>query len=222
MKSEIEKNVVALLGATGRVGSYVLRDAIGRGMTVRALARSPSKLNISSERLTAIEGSVLDPNAVGRLLEGADVVVSCLGSRPKEKVIVEAGTRILAEAIKTHPIKKYVHLSSIGCGDSVFAGGRLLTRFTIACIGRKIWDDMEAAEKIALEAQSENCAVIIVRPTAFLDRKEKKGYLLRNEGERPGKMFVGRSDGAAFMLDAVESKIDSKKWDGKIVHLFSA
>ncbi len=218
MTPEIEKNVVALLGATGRVGGYVLRDALGRGMIVRALARSPSKLSVSSERLTAIEGSVLDPNAVNRLVEGADVVVSCLGSRPKEEVIVEAGTRILAEAIKIHPIKKYVHLSSIGCGESVFAGGRLVTRFLIACIGRKIWDDMEAAEKIALEAQSENCAVIIVRPTAFLDRKEKKGYLPRNEGEQAGKMFLGRSDGATFMLDV----IGGKKWDGKIVHLFSA
>ena len=218
MMPEIEKNVVALLGATGRLGGYVLRDALERGMIVRALARSPSKLGMSSERLTAIEGSVLDPDAVGRLVEGADVVVSCLGSRPKEKVIVEAGTRILAEAIKTRPIRKYVHLSSIGCGESVFAGGRLVTRVLIACIGRKIWNDMEAAEKIALEAQSENCAVIIVRPTAFLDRKEKRGYLIRNEGEPAGKLFMGRGDGAAFMLNA----ISSKKWDGKIAHLFSA
>ena len=221
MQTETEKNVVALIGATGNLGRYVLRDALARGMNtpsmkVRALARSPAKLN-PSEHLTIIEGSVLDPSAVNRLVQGADVVVSCLGSRPKEKTVVEAGTRIIVDAIKAHKIKKYVHLSSIGVGDSVFSGGRTITRFLIACIGRKFWDDMEAAEKVALAAQ-EGCAVVIVRPTAFMNGKEKKGYQCRSISDPPGKLFLRRLDGAAFMLDAAVSE----KYDGKIVHLFSA
>ncbi len=216
MQAETEKNVVALIGATGKLGRYVLRDALARGMEVRALVRSRAKLD-PSERLTIIEGSVLDSGAVNRLVQGADVVVSCLGSRPKEGMVVEAGTRVIMDAIKAHKIKRYIHLSSLGVGGSVFSGGRLFTRFLITCIGRKLWDDMEVAEEAALAAR-EACALVIVRPTAFINRKAKKGYQCRDTGEPAGKLFLGRLDGAAFMLDAAESK----KYDGKIVHLFSA
>ncbi len=40
-----EHHTVALLGATGMVGDFLLREMLARGYSVRALARTPAKLD---------------------------------------------------------------------------------------------------------------------------------------------------------------------------------
>ena len=70
---------IALLGATGMAGGFILREALAQGYDVRALARSPQKLDALKERIAVIEGNALDPEALATLLEGSDVVVSALG-----------------------------------------------------------------------------------------------------------------------------------------------
>lgn len=74
-----EHHTVALLGATGMVGDFLLREALARGYSVRALARSPAKLAEFSGRITIVEGDARDPAVVDELLRGSDVVVSALG-----------------------------------------------------------------------------------------------------------------------------------------------
>ena len=61
------------------VGGYLLREALSRGYTVRALARTPAKLSEFSDRIIIVQGDVLDPAAVATLLRGSDVVISALG-----------------------------------------------------------------------------------------------------------------------------------------------
>ena len=51
---------IALLGATGFVGSALLDEALRRGHEVTAIVRHPEKLP-PQERLVAIAGAVYDP-----------------------------------------------------------------------------------------------------------------------------------------------------------------
>jgi threonine dehydrogenase-like Zn-dependent dehydrogenase len=74
-----EQPTVALLGATGMVGGYLLREALARGYTVRALARTPAKLDDFTSQITIVKGDARDPIAIQALLRGADVVISALG-----------------------------------------------------------------------------------------------------------------------------------------------
>jgi uncharacterized protein YbjT (DUF2867 family) len=61
---------ILLTGATGLVGSHVLKELLGRGLQVRALLREPS----SSESLSAeaVKGDLTDPDSVREALKGVD------------------------------------------------------------------------------------------------------------------------------------------------------
>ena len=74
-----EPRTVALLGATGMVGGYLLEEALARGHRVRALARTPAKLEQFREQITIVQGDARDPLVVQELLRGSDAVITALG-----------------------------------------------------------------------------------------------------------------------------------------------
>lgn len=67
---------IALLGATGNVGSRLLDEALSRGHRVTALVREPARL-ASRADLNVVGGDVKDPQAA-KALSGHDVLVSSL------------------------------------------------------------------------------------------------------------------------------------------------
>lgn len=67
---------IALLGATGNVGSRLLDEALSRGHQVTALVREPARL-ASRADLTVVAGDVKDPQAA-KALSGHDVLISSL------------------------------------------------------------------------------------------------------------------------------------------------
>ena len=66
---------IALLGATGFVGSAILNEALDRGHAVMAIVRHPEKME-QRERLTAREVDVYDTARLAQLLTGQDAVIS--------------------------------------------------------------------------------------------------------------------------------------------------
>ena len=51
---------IAVFGATGDTGKQLVEQALSVGYEVVAFARNPSKLNISNEHLTVIQGELSD------------------------------------------------------------------------------------------------------------------------------------------------------------------
>jgi len=60
---------IALIGATGFVGSALLPELLDRGHAVTALLRDPARL-APAERLRAVRADVLDPAQVAQAVEG--------------------------------------------------------------------------------------------------------------------------------------------------------
>lgn len=67
---------IVLIGATGYVGSAILKEALGRGHEVKAIVRDPAKLAFCNPRLTVVQGDVMDTDSLARKLSGADTLVS--------------------------------------------------------------------------------------------------------------------------------------------------
>jgi putative NADH-flavin reductase len=65
---------VALIGATGNVGSRILAELLNRGHEVTGIARHPEKLQ-PQPRLIAKQGDVNDEESLAPLLAGHDAVI---------------------------------------------------------------------------------------------------------------------------------------------------
>lgn len=75
---------VLLVGGTGRTGRRVLAQLLGRGVSVRAIVRSASRLpeGIADDpRLTVVEADLLSlaGDDLAAQVRGCDAVISCLG-----------------------------------------------------------------------------------------------------------------------------------------------
>lgn len=64
---------VLVTGGTGTVGSAVVKELGGRGVTVSVLTRDPAKLK-DAKGITPVQGDLLDPASVRRVFDGVDAV----------------------------------------------------------------------------------------------------------------------------------------------------
>lgn len=87
---------IGIIGATGKVGSLVLEEALERGHEVTAIVRNASKL--TNNNVTVVEKGIFDITAED--IKDLDVVVNAFGAPlGEEEAHVTAG-RSLIEALK--------------------------------------------------------------------------------------------------------------------------
>ncbi len=67
---------IALIGASGFIGSALLKEAIGRGIHVTAIVRNPGKIAIRHPKLTIEVVDVMDTDLLSRKLTGINAVIS--------------------------------------------------------------------------------------------------------------------------------------------------
>lgn len=187
---------IAVFGATGGTGRQIVEQALQQGHHVRALARDTARLPLSHPDLSVIEGNVLDPEAVGQTLAGADAVVISLGNTANNPdFVVSDGTAVILEAMKQEDVARVVVVTSMGTGDSIKQVS-FLFRMLIQTVLRKTMDDKERQEKLVMASDRD---WIIVRPGGLTDGPATGVY---QSGLDP-KITAGqvsRADVAAFVL----------------------
>ena len=90
-----------LFGATGSLGSHVLRQALAAGHQVTALVRTPSKLPPESEaRVSVHRGdiSALAPAELARIMAGHDALINCAGLVTAGQTFVDLFDRLVTGA----------------------------------------------------------------------------------------------------------------------------
>lgn len=125
---------LAITGGTGFVGGHAITQALGRGHTVRALARRPQQ---PREGLQWIAGSLSDEQALHQMAQGADAVVHIAGvTNAADAGGFEQGnvlgTAMLRRAIGALPL---VHVSSLSAREprlSIYGRSKLVGE-QIAC-----------------------------------------------------------------------------------------
>jgi nucleoside-diphosphate-sugar epimerase len=99
-----DEHTVLLLGGTGRTGRRVLEQLLGRGVSVRAIVRSTSRLPEGAggnPHLTVIVADLLSlgDDELRRHVAGCDAVVSCLGHTISLKGIFGSPRNLVERAI---------------------------------------------------------------------------------------------------------------------------
>ena len=113
-----EHRTIALLGATGMVGRFIIQESLERGYDVRALARTPAKLDEYRGQITVIKGDALDPVVIRQLLSGSDVVLSALGPVKADgdaaKFVSTAVAGNILQEMENQAISQYILVSGGG------------------------------------------------------------------------------------------------------------
>ncbi|MFD7080040.1 NAD(P)-dependent oxidoreductase [Streptomyces sp. NPDC059918] len=90
---------IALFGATGTIGTRVLREALDRGHEVTAVVRDPEKLADSGAEV--MQGDVLDPHSVADAAAGRDVIVSAVGPGAADPAVLVSAAKSLIGGVCT-------------------------------------------------------------------------------------------------------------------------
>lgn len=77
---------VALIGASGFIGSEILNELLNRGHKVTAIVRNPEKIQ-PRENLLIKKGDVTDAQAVAELVKGNDAVISAYNPHADMKAL---------------------------------------------------------------------------------------------------------------------------------------
>lgn len=158
---------ITVTGASGLLGSSVARALVAGGHEVTTLQRRPSSVSGAHD----VIGSVTDPSSVAQALTGAEAVVhlaakvSMMGDPSEFEAVNIGGTHTLVEAAQSAGVKRMVHISSPSVahtGDSIIGEGAGPASPDLA---RGEYARTKAAgELIALEADSADFKVLVLRP----------------------------------------------------------
>jgi len=107
---------IALIGATGFVGSAILKEALDRGHEVAAIVRNPVKLTPHA-KLHPKKGDVYNENEVARLVTGHDAVISAFNpgwTNPNMYDLQVKGTRAIIDGVKKAGVKRLLFVGGAG------------------------------------------------------------------------------------------------------------
>lgn len=204
--------LILVTGATGFVGSLLVRRLVAEGHRVRILRRELSKLDVlGGATFEEVVGDLADAESVERAVQGCHVVFHCAAliqywddQNAVQTAINVDGTRHLIEAALRHRIERFIHVSSISA-IGYELGGKLADENTIYNMGPiclNYADTKYAAERIVTEGVERGLDAVMVNPGSIYGAGDR-----RRTDYIKGLMAPFSSTGGIAVVD-VEDVVD--------------
>ncbi|WP_427168746.1 NAD(P)-dependent oxidoreductase (plasmid) [Streptomyces sp. C1-1] len=192
-----------VLGATGATGRLVVDQALAAGHTVRALVRSPGKLN-ARPGLDVVAGQATDPGDVTQAMTGVGAVISTLGATGG--TVITDATRAVISGAATTGVSRFVELSSFAVlRERLSAPAKLMAGTAMAAMVK----DKAAAEDSLRASDLDYTLVHAVRltngPATGTTEQLSESATLRMADT------ISRADVAAWMLTALTNPTTSRR-----------
>ena len=196
---------IGVIGATGKAGSLIYKEATDRGHVVTAIVRNAAR--VEDENASVVEKDVF--NLKGEDLNQFDVVVNAISAPPgQEHLHVEAG-RSLINAIKNAPNTKLV---VVGGAGSLFVDEAKIIKVMDTPDFPKEYLATATNQGKNLEdlQQSEGIKWTFVSPAAFFNPEGKRtGSYKRGKDNlivnAKGNSYVSYADYAIAVVDEIEN-----------------
>ena len=204
---------ITIIGANGRTGIELVKQALKSGISVRALVRDKQKILIPNPNLEIIEGSPLNLLDVKKATQGANAVcvalnISRTSDFPWSKVItptnlLKNSMENIVQAMKEQEIKRVLTVSAWGTGDSY---GELDWMFRFLINKTNVGTAYKGHEEQEFVLNNSGLDWTAVRPVGLSNKKKHKTTRISQNGETKLKMMISRKDVAKFMLEIIRDE----------------
>lgn len=188
---------IALIGASGNVGSRLLQELVSRGHQVTAIGRDPTRIS-PSPYVAAVRGDINDIGGLAAILKGHDAVISSVR-------FSESDPAALIDAVRRAGVKRYL---VVGGAGSLYVAP-----------GRRLLDQADFPAQYKEEASRGAAFLDVLKQVTDLDWTFLSPSALFVPGERTGKFRLGGDellvgpkgstisyeDYAIAMVDEIES-----------------
>jgi NAD(P)-dependent dehydrogenase (short-subunit alcohol dehydrogenase family) len=201
---------VCIVGASGKLGRYMVRHALDRGYEVVGVCREKSvgKLDAFEGRITIVPGATNDPEVIGRAVAGCDAVLVVLV--PWGVHGYSTGT---AQAVLDHAPQRSRLVFS--CGWHVTRDGRDVYSWKLRAAVKVLSPLLRLSRLVDIEDQVDACRRVFASDTRWtvvrgsdLEEGESQGLPVwsRHVGDPILESNITRRvDFALFMVAAIEN-----------------
>jgi hypothetical protein len=108
---------IVLIGASGFVGSAILKEALERGHKVTAVVRHPEKIDTIHKNLVVKKGDVSLSDTVTDLFKGADAVISAYNPGWQNPAIAEETTKVyryILDGVRQAGVERFLVVGGAG------------------------------------------------------------------------------------------------------------
>ncbi|MFH6983383.1 NAD(P)-dependent oxidoreductase [Marinoscillum luteum] len=204
---------IAVFGASGRTGRYLVEEVIAQGYIPVCLVREESTNKpIQTEVVTHL-GSPMNYGAVLETIEGCDAVLCALNIARKSDFpwstvtsppnLLEESMKNIVNAMKEKGIKRVITVSAWGVGDSYKEVNwmfRFLINKTNVGVAYKGHEDQERI----LRNSSLNWTA--VRPVGLNNDTKHHPTRISQNGSKKLRMMISRQNVAKFMLEILDDE----------------
>jgi len=203
---------ILLLGATGRTGQQIIKEALIRGHKISAIARDPEKLKDYDIEVT--QGTPYDYHTVEKAMNGCEAIINTLNVSRKSdnpwaplrspKDMISKSAQNAVKAMEKTGIRRFVALSTIGAGRSWKTSPGIL-KFIVSISNLKVAFQDHGKQEEILENSSLDYT--ICRAPMLSNELNDTGAIATREGERPVNRVLNRNAAAKYFLDIIENNI---------------
>jgi len=201
-------STITILGATGKVGSKTVNNLLGKGHTLRLIARHADKLQEFANKpgVEIHAGDSFDSDFMAHVMSGSDVAFLMM---PTSLDAQNAGDyqdkmgNAQMEAIKKSGIKKVLFLSSVGGHTEEHTG-------MVAGLAR---------QELRLK-QLADVDVLILRPSYFMENFFSNISLIKNMGINGSTILSEKHFPIIATVDIAKTAaelLDDLSWRGKAI-----
>lgn len=208
---------VSIFGASGATGLLLTERCLAAGYNVTALLRDPENFPLR-DQVRVVEGNTFDPLAVGRTVEGADVVLSALGARSlRREDVLDRGVPLIVSAMQKAGVRRIVALGSAGALSDSLKKQPAWRRWFVQRIVYNTYLKWPVASQVSQWQTLSTSGLdwTMVMPPMLTNGRARGIYRIDGEALPPHGMHISRTDVADFMMQ----QIGNPQWVGKGVYI---
>ena len=211
--------MIFITGATGLVGSFLLKKLLLEGHQIKALKRKNSDLSLVSEvyeQVEWIDGDLLDAVLLDEALQGVETVFHCaalVNFDSRFKTLLEdinvTGTENIVNAALSNQVKSFIHISSVAAIGRSKSNERITEdkKWEASNHNSEYAVSKYKAELQVWRGQEEGLNVIVVNPSVILGPADwnKTSTRIFKLAYRQNRFYSGGTMNYIDIRDLVES-----------------